>query len=163
MSCCSDTQELVFALGHENWFTFLSWKDSFPDEHHYPSFTQLAKAAPATPCHGHAIPSDLAGASRWPWSPRGRRLPFSQQGKTRRESGHVPNLQRPRHGEPGEVPAANRPAGDENALPPPRTGTHLRGQRTIHPGHNADGVPDHFWPGRCSPGEKDHLGSAYSP
>src|SRR5260370_6210728 len=24
MSCCSDTQELVFALGHENWFTFLS-------------------------------------------------------------------------------------------------------------------------------------------
>src|SRR2546430_17559396 len=24
MSCCSDTQELVFALCHENWFTFLS-------------------------------------------------------------------------------------------------------------------------------------------
>src|SRR6266481_2495126 len=96
---------------------------------------QLAKAVPATPCHGHGITPDLGEASRWPWSLRGRRLPFSQRGKTRPESGHVPLRQRPRRGGSGGATAVNHPAGGGNGLLPPRTGTRLRVHRTIHPGH----------------------------
>src|SRR5438874_12972503 len=63
------------------------------------SVTLLAKAVPATPCHGHTLLPNLGEASCWPWSLRGRRLPFFPRGKTTPKPSPVPLQQMPRREE----------------------------------------------------------------
>src|SRR5579885_374242 len=116
-----------------------------------PSFTQWITVGLAVPCRAPAIMPGLEVASHWLSSLRGKRLPSFRRAETRSESDRVPPRQKPRHGEPGVAPAANHRGRGESVVPPLRTGTLLRGYRTIPPDRSAGDAPGHLSPGRCFP------------
>src|SRR5579884_232714 len=116
-----------------------------------PSFTQWITVGLAVPCRAPAIMPGLEVASHWLSSLRGKRLPSFRRAETRSESDRVLPRQKPRRGEPGVGPVANLLDRGGNVAPPLRTGTRLRGYRTILPGRSAGDAPGHLSPGRCFP------------